>query len=152
MCFQNSCFTIMLLKWLKYLLLQFFCIIWIFIIFDHLCFVDKSMLQLSLPCLPLLLTTRRTQMWVQVRQRKWEWSGGAPQLTTLGGVEGRVGAPGWDYEELTSFTHSHGPAWNHTKWLEHSWSTFGARTSHGQHGHTRLTTARTWGKPPPSPL
>ncbi len=34
----------------------------------------------------------------------------------------------------------------------HSWSTFGARTSHGQHGHTRLTTARTWGKPPPSPL
>jgi hypothetical protein len=34
----------------------------------------------------------------------------------------------------------------------HSWSTFGATTSHGQHGHTRLTTARTWGKPPPSPL
>jgi hypothetical protein len=33
----------------------------------------------------------------------------------------------------------------HTKWLVHSWSTFGARTSHGQHGHTRLTTARTWG-------
>jgi hypothetical protein len=27
----------------------------------------------------------------------------------------------------------------------HSWSTFGARTRHGQHGHTRLTTARTWG-------
>ncbi len=33
----------------------------------------------------------------------------------------------------------------HTKWLVHSWSTFGARTSHGQHGHTRLTTAQTWG-------
>jgi hypothetical protein len=32
-----------------------------------------------------------------------------------------------------------------------SWSTFGARTNHGQHRHTRLTTARTWGKPPPSP-
>jgi hypothetical protein len=40
----------------------------------------------------------------------------------------------------------------HTKWLVHSWSTFGARTSHEQHGHTRLTMARTWGKPPPSPL
>jgi hypothetical protein len=40
----------------------------------------------------------------------------------------------------------------HTKWLMHSWSTFGARTSHGQHGHTRLTTARTWGNPPPSPF
>jgi len=26
-----------------------------------------------------------------------------------------------------------------------SWSTLGARTSHGQHGHTRLTMARTWG-------
>jgi hypothetical protein len=33
----------------------------------------------------------------------------------------------------------------HTKWLVHSWSTFGARTNHKQHGHTRLTTARTWG-------
>jgi hypothetical protein len=32
-----------------------------------------------------------------------------------------------------------------TKWLVHNWSTFGARTSHEQHGHTRLTTARTWG-------
>ncbi len=34
----------------------------------------------------------------------------------------------------------------------HSWSTFGAKTIHGQLGHIRLTTARTWGKPPPSPL
>jgi hypothetical protein len=40
----------------------------------------------------------------------------------------------------------------HTRWLVHGWSTFGARTSHGQHGHTRVTTAWTWGKPPPSPL
>jgi len=39
----------------------------------------------------------------------------------------------------------------HTKWLVQSWSTLGARTSHGQHGHTRLTTARTWGKPPLPP-
>jgi hypothetical protein len=34
----------------------------------------------------------------------------------------------------------------------HSWSTFGAKMSHGQLGLTRLTTAQTWGKPPPSPL
>jgi hypothetical protein len=39
-----------------------------------------------------------------------------------------------------------------TKWLVHGWNSFGARTNHGQHGHTRLTTAQTWGKPPPSPL
>jgi hypothetical protein len=38
------------------------------------------------------------------------------------------------------------------RWLVHSWNTFGARTSHRQHEHTRLTTVRTWGKPPPSPL
>jgi hypothetical protein len=46
---------------------------------------------------------------------------------------------------LTSFTHSHGLHKTHTKWLVHSWSTFGARMSHGQHEHTRLSTARTWG-------
>ncbi len=31
------------------------------------------------------------------------------------GVEGRVGAPGWDYEELTSFNYTHGPAQNQHK-------------------------------------
>jgi hypothetical protein len=36
--------------------------------------------------------------------------------------------------------------------LVHSWSTLGARTNHGQHGHTRLTTARTWGKSTTFPL
>jgi hypothetical protein len=40
----------------------------------------------------------------------------------------------------------------HTRWLVHSWSTFSAKMSHGQHEHIRLTTAQTWGKPPPSPL
>jgi hypothetical protein len=39
-----------------------------------------------------------------------------------------------------------------TNWLLHSWSTFGVRTNHGQLRLIRLTTARTWGKPPPSPL
>ncbi len=49
------------------------------------------------------------------------------------------------------FTHT-GLHTIHTKWLVHSWSTFGARTSHGQHGHTRLTTARTWGEATTFPL
>jgi hypothetical protein len=40
----------------------------------------------------------------------------------------------------------------HTRWLVHSWSTFGARTSHGQHRHTRLTTAWTWGEATTFPL
>jgi len=37
----------------------------------------------------------------------------------------------------------------------HSWNIFGAKISHGQLGFTgltRLTTTRTWRKPPPSPL
>jgi hypothetical protein len=50
-----------------------------------------------------------------------------------------------------SLTHT-GVHTTHTKWLVHSWSTFGAKTNRGQHRHTRLTMARTWGKPPPSPL
>ncbi len=32
-----------------------------------------------------------------------------------------------------------------TRWLVHSWNTFGARTKHRQLEHTRLTTAWTWG-------
>jgi hypothetical protein len=39
-----------------------------------------------------------------------------------------------------------------TRWLVPSRSTFGVRTSHGQLGFIRFTTAQTWGKPPPSPL
>ncbi len=39
-----------------------------------------------------------------------------------------------------------------TRWLVHSWNTFCAKTNHGQLKLTRLTTVRTWGKPPPSPL
>ncbi len=50
-----------------------------------------------------------------------------------------------------SLTHT-GLHTTHTRWLIHSWSTFGAKTSHGQHRHTRLTTARTCRKPPPSPF
>ncbi len=53
---------------------------------------------------------------------------------------------------IDKLIHSHGPAHNPHKvvsaQLEHLW----CWDSHRQHGHTRLTTARTWGKPPPSPL
>jgi len=45
--------------------------------------------------------------------------------------------------------HLHKP---NMRWLVHSWSTFGAKMSHERFRHTRFTTARTWGKPPPSPL
>jgi len=36
------------------------------------------------------------------------------------------------------------PAKTNTRWLMHSWSTFGARTNHGQLGFTKLTTATAW--------
>jgi hypothetical protein len=48
------------------------------------------------------------------------------------GVEGHARAPGWDSEELTSFNYSHEPVQTNMRWLMHSWSTFGAMTSHGQ--------------------
>jgi len=33
---------------------------------------------------------------------------------------------------MTNNYHSHGPAPNQINWLVHSWSSFGARMSHGQ--------------------
>ncbi len=68
------------------------------------------------------------------------------------GVEGCARAPGWDQKELTSFNYSHRLAQNQHKMVVHSWNIFGVKTNHRQLGHTRLITARTWGKPPPSPL
>ncbi len=78
--------------------------------------------------------------------------GTLPGSQHFGRVKGRARAPGWDQEELTSFTYSHGCAQNQHKVVSASWSTFGARTNHGQFRLTRLTTAWTWGKPPLSPL
>ncbi len=70
----------------------------------------------------------------------------------FGGVEGCAGAPGGTRKNWkASLTHT-GLHKTNTRWLVRSWNTFGARMNHGQLGHTRLTTARTWGKPPPSPL
>jgi hypothetical protein len=48
------------------------------------------------------------------------------------GVEGHAGAPGWDWEEWQVIIHSHELAQNRISWLVHSWSTFGAKMSHGQ--------------------
>ncbi len=65
---------------------------------------------------------------------------------------GACWSSGMRLERIDKLIHSHGPAHNPhnvvNAQLEHLW----CWDSHGQHGHTRLTTARTWGKPPPSPL
>ncbi len=51
--------------------------------------------------------------------------GTLPGSQHFGGVEGRVGPPRWDQEELTSFTYSHRPAQNQhkvvTTQLKHFW-------------------------------
>ncbi len=71
-----------------------------------------------------------------------EESGHTSQLITLGGVEGRVGALGWDQEELTSFTHSHEPAHNPHKvvsaQLEHLWCQDEPRTTRTHQIHHGL--------------
>jgi hypothetical protein len=68
------------------------------------------------------------------------------------GVEGRAGARGLELGRVTSLIHLLELASKlTTKWLVHIPEHLGARTSHGQHRLTWLTTARTWGKPPPSP-
>ncbi len=65
---------------------------------------------------------------------------------------GACWSSGMGLGRIDKLIHSHGPAHNPHKvvsaQLEHLW----CWDSHRQHGHTRLTTARTWGKPPPSPL
>ncbi len=65
---------------------------------------------------------------------------------------GACWSSGMGLGRIDKLIHSHGPTHNPHKvvsaQLEHLW----CWDSHGQHGHTRLTTARTWGKPPPSPL
>jgi hypothetical protein len=79
---------------------------------------------------------------------------GACSLTrSTRGVEGHAGAPGLGLGRVTSLIHLLEPASKPTtKWLVHIPEHLGARTSHRQHGFTWLTTARTRGKPPPSPI
>jgi hypothetical protein len=59
----------------------------------------------------------------------------------FGGVEGRVGAPGWDYEKWQASTTHKDLHITNTRWLVHNWSTFGVKTSHEQFEFTRLTMA-----------
>ncbi len=65
---------------------------------------------------------------------------------------GACQSSGMGLGRIDKLIHSHGPAHNPHKvvsaQLKHLW----CWDSHGEHGHTRFTTARTWGKPPPSPL
>ncbi len=75
------------------------------------------------------------------------------QLSTLEGVEGRVEAPGWDQEEgqaLLSYSDLH-PT-NHKLVSSLSGAPLVLGRATGDLGLTRLTTARTRGKPPPSPI
>jgi len=99
-----------------------------------------------------LPTPWRTQMWIQIKN-----SGRRKSRSTLPSSQHFEGwkcvLELWDGTRKSwqaSLTQT-GLHTAHTKWLVHSWNTFGARTSHKQHRHIRLTTARTWGKPLPSP-
>ncbi len=78
--------------------------------------------------------------------------GTLPGLQHFGGVEGCVGALGWDQEELTSFIYSHRPARNQRKvvsaQLEHLWCQDEPRATQTHKTHHGLDL----GKPPPSPL
>jgi hypothetical protein len=90
-------------------------------------------------------TPWKTQMWVQVKDSGRKRSRDTfPSSQHLKG-RGACWSSGMGLGRIDKLIHSPGPAHNPHKWLVHSWSTFGAKTSHGQHGHTRLTTARTWG-------
>ncbi len=68
------------------------------------------------------------------------------------GVEGHVGALGWDQEDCQALQVLTRTCTNTTSWLVRSWSTLVHRRATGDHGLTRLTTAWTWEKPPRSPL
>jgi hypothetical protein len=63
------------------------------------------------------------------RKRSWVRS----LACNTSGVEGRFGAMGWGLRRLTSNSIIRRTCTNQTtSWLMHSWSTFGAWTSHGQ--------------------
>jgi hypothetical protein len=86
-------------------------------------------------------------MWKRLELGAW-----SRLLALERGERGVLETPGMTRKSWQALITHTGLHTTHTKWLVQSWSTLGARTSHGQHGHTRLTTARTWGKPPPSPF
>jgi hypothetical protein len=74
--------------------------------------MTRSQLLEGLKCVSQIENSGRTKSW-----------GMLPGSQHFGRVEGHVGASGWDWEELTSFTYSHGPLYKtNTRWFVHSWS------------------------------
>jgi len=74
-----------------------------------------------------------TKMWVQTgNNRKAKSRATLPGSQHLREVEGCGGVPGWDYKEWQASTTHTDLHKTNTWWLVHSWSTFGARTNHGQ--------------------
>jgi hypothetical protein len=100
-----------------------------------------------------LSTPWGTQMWVQTKNNEGVRNQRTlPSSQHFGRVKGRAKPLRWIRKNWqASITHMNLHKTN-TRWLVHRSNTFGARTSHGQLGLTRLTTAWTWGKPPPSPF
>ncbi len=102
-------------------------------------------------CIPNLLYGLKCESKVKITEK---WKVGARSLArnTLG-VKGCTGVPRWRVGRVTSINHSHGPAQTEQQvgycivwtFLVHGQST-------SKHKLTRLTMARTKGKPPPSPL
>jgi len=88
-------------------------------------------------------------MWIPNR-KQWKSKGSkhAPKFVALWRGKGAWWSSGMGLRRIDKF---HLLTQAYTKWLMHSWNIFGVRTSHEQLGLTKLTTARTWGKPPPSP-
>jgi len=84
-------------------------------------------------------------MWIQVQDSERGKSRGTlPSSQHFEGYRGVLELrDGTKKSWQASLTHT--GLHTHTRWLVHSWSTFGARMNHMQHGHTRLITARTWG-------
>jgi hypothetical protein len=86
-----------------------------------------------LSAIDTLPTPWRTQMWVQVKDSRRGRSRGT--LFSSQHFKGQRGVlelrEGTKKSWQASLTHT-GLHTTHTKWLVHSWNTFGARMSHGQ--------------------
>jgi hypothetical protein len=90
---------------------------------------------------------------LKVKTTKGEGVGAHSLARSTLGVEGRVGVLGWGLRRLTSNQLFTWTCMNQTtSWLVHSWSILVHKQAAGKHRLTRLTTAWTWGKPPPSSL
>jgi len=89
----------------------------------------------------------------KVKTMEGEGVGACSLVFSTSGVKGRARTPRWGLRRLTRklIIHMdlHQPT---TSWLVGSWTTLVHGQATCKHELTRFTTARTWGKPPPSPL